>query len=85
VLRGTNLLAIASLIGAFVFPPAGLVCGLIAKSQIRRTGEEGDGLATAGIIISVIAIVLWIVAFGSIMSTQHQMVHDFNNFGPGSP
>lgn len=60
----TNGLAIASLVCAFVFTPLGLVFGLIAKSQIKRTGESGGGLATAGIVISIIfmalAIAFWV-------------------------
>ncbi|GAA1800355.1 hypothetical protein GCM10009682_22450 [Luedemannella flava] len=48
--RSTNRLAILALIMAFVFPPAGIVLGHVAKRQIRATGDEGDGLATAGLI-----------------------------------
>ena len=43
---GTNVLAILSLVLAFVFAPAGVVLGHLAKRQIRRTGEAGDQLAT---------------------------------------
>ena len=49
--RPTNLMAILSLIGAFIAPPAGLVLGILAQRQIARTGEEGAGLAKAGAII----------------------------------
>jgi hypothetical protein len=45
-------------VGAFVFWPAGIVCGFIARSQIRTTGEAGDGMALAGIIISICAALL---------------------------
>jgi hypothetical protein len=54
--RPTNTLAILALVMAFAFPPAGLVLGIIARKQIRETGEEGDGLALAGIIIGAIAL-----------------------------
>ncbi|RWZ52689.1 DUF4190 domain-containing protein [Labedella phragmitis] len=57
----TNLLAILSLVGAFVFSLAGLILGIIALKQIKQTGEQGRGLALAGIIISSIAIVLGII------------------------
>lgn len=67
--RPTNSLAILSLVLAFVFPPAALVTGIIARRQIKRTHEDGDGLALAGVIIGGIAtalfvmlIVLWLVA-----------------------
>jgi hypothetical protein len=46
------------LVAAFVFWPAGIVCGFIARSQIRTTGEAGDGMALAGIIISICAALL---------------------------
>lgn len=56
--RPTNTMAILSLVMAFVFFPLGLVFGIIARNQIKQTGEGGDGLALAGIIISGISIVL---------------------------
>jgi hypothetical protein len=62
---------------AFVFAPAGLVLGIIARRQIRQTGEEGDGLALAGIVIGAIAtalfalaIIAWVVAFASIVGSD---------------
>ncbi|MEH1097983.1 DUF4190 domain-containing protein [Micromonospora sp. CPCC 205561] len=48
---GTNVLAILSLVFAFVFSPAGIVLGHLAKRQIRTTGEEGDQLATWGLVL----------------------------------
>jgi Domain of unknown function (DUF4190) len=47
----TNTLAILALVFAFVFPVAGIVMGHIAKRQIRESGEEGAGLATAGLAV----------------------------------
>jgi hypothetical protein len=47
-------MAILSLVFAFVFAPVGIVLGHIAKKQIKQTGEQGDGLATAGLVISYI-------------------------------
>ncbi len=67
--RPTNSLAILSLVLAFVFAPAGLITGIIARKQIRQTHEDGDGLALAGIIVGGIVtalfalmIVFWMVA-----------------------
>jgi heme/copper-type cytochrome/quinol oxidase subunit 2 len=57
----TNLLAILSLVGAFIFPVAGVVLGILAKGQIRRTGEGGDTLATVGIVLSIALTVLGVV------------------------
>ena len=73
--RPTNTMAILALVLAFVFAPAGLVLGVIARKQIRQTGEDGDGLALAGVIIGGIAtalfvlmILFWIIAFVSLSS-----------------
>jgi hypothetical protein len=68
----TNPLAVASLVCACVgiIPFLGIigvvlgfVFGLVAKGQIKRNGgnQEGNGLATAGIIISAVITALWIV------------------------
>ena len=50
-------MAIASLICAFLFAPLGIVFGHISLSQIKRTGEEGRGLAVAGLVISYLITV----------------------------
>lgn len=59
---GTNMMAILSLVFAFVFSPVGIVLGHIAKKQIKQTGEQGDGLATAGLVISYIFTGIYVVA-----------------------
>ncbi|MEU8311250.1 DUF4190 domain-containing protein [Micromonospora sp. NPDC048887] len=59
--RGTNVLAILSLVFAFVFAPAGIVCGHLAKRQIRQTGEDGDQLATWGLVLSYIFTALGVL------------------------
>jgi hypothetical protein len=59
-----------------VCTPAGLVCGIIALSQIKKTGEQGHGLALAGTILSGVFLALTIVgvialvAFGTSCSTD---------------
>jgi hypothetical protein len=62
----TNGLAIAALIcgaGGFViglsFIPA-IICGHLARAQIRRTGEQGAGLALAGLILGYVGTALFI-------------------------
>ncbi|GIF24335.1 hypothetical protein BJ973_007814 [Actinoplanes tereljensis] len=50
----TNTLAILALVFAFVFSPAAIVLGHLAKKQIRQTGEQGEGLATAGLWLGYI-------------------------------
>lgn len=47
----TNVLAIVALIASFVVPLAGVICGHIALAQVKRTGENGHGLALGGVIV----------------------------------
>jgi hypothetical protein len=53
---GVNTMAIAGLIFAIPLPPIGIVMGHVAKSQIRRTGESGSGIATAALVIGYIML-----------------------------
>jgi hypothetical protein len=39
-----------------------IVCGHIARSQIRKTGEQGDGMALAGLVLGYIGLVIPILA-----------------------
>jgi hypothetical protein len=59
---GTNLMAILSLVFAFIVPVVGIVLGHIAKRQLKTSGESGDGIATAGLVISYIFTGLTLVA-----------------------
>jgi hypothetical protein len=68
---GTNTMAILSLIFAFVFAPLAIVFGHMAKKQIRERGEQGDGLATAGLVLgyiftglSVVLCLAWVALLG---------------------
>jgi uncharacterized membrane protein len=65
--RSTNGLAVAALIcgvAQFVvgvtFIPA-IICGHLARRQIRQTGEAGDGMALAGLILGYVGAVLLIL------------------------
>ncbi|MFO7162347.1 MAG: DUF4190 domain-containing protein [Mycolicibacterium hassiacum] len=57
---GLNGLAIASLVTAFVVPVVPIVLGHIARAQIRRTGQDGDGLALAGLIIGYFVLLSYL-------------------------
>jgi hypothetical protein len=67
--RRTNGLAIASLacsiFGVFCCLTAlpGVVMGHIAMSQIKRSGEDGKGLALAGLIIGYVAMAIVVIFF----------------------
>lgn len=53
----TNTLAIVSLVTAFFVSLAAIICGHIALSQIKRTGQSGRGLAIAGLILGYLGLV----------------------------
>ncbi|MBF6328486.1 DUF4190 domain-containing protein [Nocardia transvalensis] len=77
--QGTNGLAIGALIAAvagFFTCGAGMVVALIlgpiALNQIKQTGQDGRGMALAGIWISAIAIglsILWFIVMLAIGTT----------------
>ncbi len=58
----TNILAIVGFVLSFFVSIAGLVCSIIARKQIKETGEGGSGFALAGIIISSISIGIVVLA-----------------------
>ncbi|MGI9162725.1 MAG: DUF4190 domain-containing protein [Mycobacterium sp.] len=41
----------------------GIVLGVIALNQIKRTGQQGRGLAVTGIVVGVVSMAISIVAF----------------------
>lgn len=54
-------LGIVGLVLAFLFSLAGLIVSLIARSQSKKAGVP-NGPATAGIIISIIGLIFYIIA-----------------------
>jgi len=83
----TNGMAIASLVLSLV----GLLCGFtailgvifgfVARGQIKRTGESGDGLALAGIIVGFVIIglgiawfIFWVAVVASSDSTYNGVI-----------
>ncbi|OBF09312.1 hypothetical protein A5730_09020 [Mycobacterium sp. ACS4054] len=67
---GTNKLAIASLVTSFtgvfcccVGSIVAIVLGAVAINQIRRTQQDGYGLAVAGIVIGVATLVVTTIVF----------------------
>ncbi len=59
--RHTNVLAIVALVTAFVMPVLGIVFGVLARREIRRTGEDGGMFATWGIWIGAGLTVMTLV------------------------
>jgi hypothetical protein len=81
----TNGLAIASLacglaqfmVGPVATIPA-IVLGHVARRQIMRTGEQGAGLALAGLVLGWVAVILGIVLIVvglAIFAGTHGTVH----------
>lgn len=67
--RPTNTMAIVSLVSSivgltmlpFIGSIVGVVTGHIAKRQIAESGEEGSGIATAGLVIGWIGVAILIL------------------------
>jgi hypothetical protein len=38
-----------------------VICGHIARRQMRLTAQRGDGLATGGLVLGYMAIIFWTV------------------------
>ncbi|CAM5453414.1 DUF4190 domain-containing protein [Leifsonia shinshuensis] len=63
----TNVLAIVGFVASFFVGLAGIICGHIALSQIRRTGEKGRGLALAATIIGYVQVALWFLWIAAVI------------------
>ncbi|MHB2021740.1 MAG: DUF4190 domain-containing protein [Mycobacteriales bacterium] len=62
-----NVLAVLSLVCAFLFWPLGIVFGHLARRQIRRTGERGAGVALTGLIISYLCLAAAILVVSGLL------------------
>ncbi|SEI01526.1 MULTISPECIES: DUF4190 domain-containing protein [unclassified Leifsonia] len=73
--REWNTLASNALIFALITWPAGLILGIIALVQIKRTGQKGKGLAIAATIWSSICglTTAVIIAIVSVAAISHQV------------
>src|SRR3954463_11946230 len=76
----TNPMAIAALVCALTIAPVGLGLGIAARKQIRRTGEGGDGLALAGIIIGGIVTGIWVLMIVILIISWFALAN--TSFGP---
>jgi TRAP-type C4-dicarboxylate transport system permease small subunit len=77
----TNVLAIVSLVASIaglvilwgIGSLAGVITGHIAMSQIKKTGEQGRGMALGGLIVgyiglafAIIGVIIFVVVFASL-------------------
>lgn len=67
--RPTNSLAITAMscgIAQIIFWPfatiPAIICGARALGQIRRTGEDGSGMAKLGLALGIVGLVIEVVA-----------------------
>jgi hypothetical protein len=58
-----NVFAIVALAGAFAMPVVGIVFGHLALRQLRTSGEQGRGLAIAGLWVGYAYVALGAVFF----------------------
>jgi hypothetical protein len=54
-------MAILGLVFAFVFSPLGIVFSAIGLSQIKKRREDGRGLAIAGLVLSIVFLLLGVL------------------------
>ena len=82
--RGTNGLAIGSLacgIAQFAFGPLptipAIVLGHMARHQIKRTGEDGAGMALAGLVLGWSVLVLGLIVVLGVAVVFASQAHGF--------
>ncbi len=88
---GTNSMAIAAMVlGVAEFFTAGLtaipavVCGHIARRQMKLTSQRGDGLATSGLVLGYMAIIFWSVLIAaSLVGVAISIAHNGAGSAPG--
>jgi hypothetical protein len=87
---GTNSMAIASMVlGVAELFTAGLtaipavICGHIARRQMKLSSQRGDGLATSGLVLGYMAIIFWSVLIAaSLVGVAISIAHNGQNFPP---
>lgn len=79
--RDTNVWAILALISALTIPPLAIIAGHVALFQIKRKGDQGRGLAIAGLVIGYLLTFLFLAAIGFIVwieSYYENELYDYN-------
>jgi hypothetical protein len=68
---GTNTLAIVAFVLSFFFAIPGIVCGHVALSQLRRTGERGRGFAIAALVLGYSALLFFVILWATLIALVH--------------
>jgi uncharacterized membrane protein len=69
----TNGLAVGALILSLLgFSLPAVIVGHISRSQIRRTGQRGDGIAIAGLVFGYLGMAFWaLIIVAGVVSAAH--------------
>jgi hypothetical protein len=54
----------------------------MSHRQIRRTGEQGYGLATAGLVLGWIGVALWLIFITIVLVATVSITHGSTTVGP---
>jgi hypothetical protein len=90
--RRTNTLAIAALCcgigqviaGPFAGIPA-IVLGFMSVNQIRRTGENGRGLAITGLVLGIVGTMLLVLGIVLLVAFANHVTGQLNQQGSTFP
>lgn len=83
----TNGMAIASVVVVLLWIPvltpiAQIILAVKAREQMRSSGEQGDGLATAGLVLGILGLIASVVVIIVIIAIAASVAHA--NGGSGS-
>ena len=88
----TNPVSIVAIVLGFLVPIGGIIAGIVALTQIRRTAEKGRGLALTGIIVGgvltllyIIGVVLFFVFAGVLASQADRLASEGSDFPTSAP
>jgi hypothetical protein len=83
--RGTNVMAVLAIVFAFLFAPLGIVFGVVGRRQTARTGQPGRGLATTGLVLSVVFLLLGIATTVYVTVLAGQVLRSVPTTAPDLP
>ncbi len=63
-----NTLAVVGLVLAFIMPLVGLIISIMAKKKAEELNGDGKGLATAGLIVSIVYMVIAVISVIIVMA-----------------
>lgn len=76
-------LGIVGLVCAFLIPLVGLIVSIVARGKSKAAGFK-NGLATGGIIVSIVAMILGIVLGLAVIIPTVQLLQKCQELGPGT-